>query len=374
MSSSFLSSEEYDEQAHQLYDAGEYDRALDLLKEGLTRYPDAVDLHVGIGYIRLAREEFAWGLRAFEAALALDAEHEDGWVGRGESLLKFGRVDEALACFRKIDDLGLGEDLELGLAMGRALYREALFRESRDRLISLSLVHPDVADVRAALGYTLHALGDDLGARRELRAGLRLDPGLHEVRIYLSHLHFERGDLPGALSELEKVPPAEHWDPLSVWRYIELKGSLERLAEDDPALDPWRERWEELRGEPDVIDHILAEVELAFEEAGGEYPLPSSSHAALPALPVFPILSPGRGMPTGNHRVRTADGVIFTGSWEEIVVRMRDTLSDPSEPITTFMHRAAQRVRQLTGRDLPCDDAESFIRESARMGLLSIED
>ena len=53
---------------------------------------------------------------------------------------------------------------------------------------------------------------------------------------------------------------------------------------------------------------------------------------------------------------------------------MRDALSDPSEPISAFMHRAAQRVRQLTGRDLPCDDAESFIRESARMGLLSIED
>src|SRR5690606_27044554 len=185
MNFSFLSSEEYDEQAHQLYDAGEYDRALELLREGLQRYPDAVDLHVGIGYVRLAREEYAWGLKAFEQALTLDPDHEDGWVGRGEVLLKFGRVEEALACFRKVDELGLGEDLELGLAIGRALYREALFRESRQRLISLSTAHPDAAEVRAALGYTLHALGDDLGARRELRAALHLDPALHEVRIYL---------------------------------------------------------------------------------------------------------------------------------------------------------------------------------------------
>lgn len=376
MSFSFLSSEEYDEQAHQLYDAGEYDRALELLRDGLKRYPDAVDLHVGIGYIRLAREEFAWGLKAFETALTLDPDHEDGWVGRGESLLKFGRVEESLACFRKIDDLGLGEDLELGLAMGRALYREALFRESRERLVALAAVHPDVADVRAALGYTLHALGDDLGARRELRAALRLDANLHEVRIYISHLHFERGDLDGALRELELVPPSEHWDPLSVWRYIELRCSIEKLDEDDATLEPWRERWEELRGEPDAIDHILAEVEAAFEEAGGEYPLPASSPAALPSPPAFPILPPGRGVldADDSHRVRTADGAIFTGTWEEIVVCMRDTLSDPSEPITAFMHRAAQRVRQLTGRDLPCDDAEAFIRESARMGLLSIED
>jgi tetratricopeptide (TPR) repeat protein len=379
MSFSYLSSEEYDEQAHQLYDAGEYDRALELLRDGLKRYPEAVDLHVGIGYVRLAREEFAWALKSFEKALTLDAEHEDGWVGRGEALLKFGRVDEALACFRKIDDLELADDLELGLAMGRALYREALFRESRERLIGLAAVHPDVAEVRAALGYTLHALGDDLGARRELRAALRLDPDLHEVRIYLSHLHFERGDLDVALRELEKVPPSEHWDALSVWRYIELKCSLEKFDEADPSLAPWRERWDELRGEPDAIDHILAEVEAAFEEAGGDYPLPSSTQASSPPAlkppPVLPVLPPPSvtsGVET--HRVRTADGTIFVGTWEEIVLRMRDALSDPAEPITAFMHRAAQRVRQLTGRDLPCDDAESFLRESARMGLLSIED
>mgnify|MGYP002778068403 FL=1 len=376
MSFSFLSSEEYDEQAHQLYDSGEYDRALELLQEGLKSYPDAVDLHVGIGYVRLAREEYAWGLKAFEKSLTLDPEHEDGWVGRGEALLKFGRIDESLACFRKIDELGLGEDLELGLAMGRALYREALFRESRQRLVALAAVHPDVADVRAALGYTLHALGDDLGARRELKAGLRLDPGLHEVRIYLSHLHFERGDLEAALRELELVPPTEHWDPLSVWRYIELKCALEKFDEADPTLDPWRARWEELRGEPDDIDHILAEVEAAFEEAGGEYPLPASI-PPLPALPAAPqpilLAPPEIPLSTESHRIRTADGAIFSGTWDEIVVHMRDALSDPSEPISAFMHRAAQRVRQLTGRDLPCDDAESFIRESARMGLLSIE-
>ena len=377
MNFSFLSSEEYDEQAHQLYDAGEYDRALELLQDGLKRYPDAVDLHVGMGYVRLAREEFAWGLKAFEKALTLDPEHEDGWVGRGESLLKFGRVDEALACFRKIDEMGLGEDLELGLAMGRALYREALFRESRQRLVSLAMVHPDAAEVRAALGYTLHALGDDLGARRELRAALRQEPALHEVRIYLAHLLFERGDLPASLRELEQVPPEEHWDPLSLWRYVELKCNLEKVKEDNPLLTPWKARWEELRGEPDAIDHILAEVEAAFEEAGGDYPLPSSaSPAARQAPPVLPVLPPAGtiSLTDGAHKVRTADGTTFIGTWEEIVVHMRNALSDPTEPIATFMHRAAQRVRQLTGRDLPCDDAEAFIRESARMGLLSIEE
>jgi Flp pilus assembly protein TadD len=363
MTFSFLSSEEFDEQAHQLYDAGEYDQALAVLQEGLQRYPDAVDLHVGLGYVRLAREEFAWARQTFEEALAFDADHEDGWVGLGESLLKFGRLDEALACFAKVDELGLGEDLELGLAIGRALYREALFRESRQRLAGLAAVHRDSAEVRAALGYTLHALGDDLGARRELRSALKLDPELHEVRIYLSHLLFERGDSPAALRELENVPAAEHWDALSLWRYIELKCSLEGCQEDDPSLAPWRERWAELQEEPDSIDHLLAEVETAFEESGGE-PTPSPFLTEGPA----PVVA------AAQHTVRTAEGQVFSGTWEEIVLRMRDTLSDPAEPVSSFMRRAAQRVRNLTGCDLPCDDAETFIRESARIGLLQIED
>jgi Flp pilus assembly protein TadD len=354
MSSSFLSSEEFDERAHQLYDAGEYDRALEVLREGLRRYPDSVDLHIGLGYVRLAREEFAWARRSFERSLALDDEHEDGWVGMGETLLKFGRLEESLRCFARIDELGLSEDCELGLAIGRALYREGLYRESKDRLALLARAHREVAEVRAALGYTLHALGDEVGARRELRAAMRLDPEMHEVRVYLAHLLFERGDLEDALRELERVPPEEHWDPLSLWRFIELKCTLQGYSENDEALAPWRSRWQEMQAEPDAIDHLLAEVESGFEE--GEV---GSAPAASPREP---------------HRVRTADGKVFTGTWEEIVLRMRDELSDPSETIDAFMRRAAQRVRKLTGCDLPYDCAEAFLRESARIGLLRIED
>src|SRR5258706_439997 len=65
MSDPFLSSDEYDERAHQLYNEGQYDDAIDTLREGLGLYPHAVELHVGMGYARLAREEFAWARRAF---------------------------------------------------------------------------------------------------------------------------------------------------------------------------------------------------------------------------------------------------------------------------------------------------------------------
>jgi len=72
-----------------------------VLREGLSLYPSAVELHVGMGYARLAREEYAWARRAFEEALILDAEHEDALAGLGETLMKFGQQDAALRLFRR---------------------------------------------------------------------------------------------------------------------------------------------------------------------------------------------------------------------------------------------------------------------------------
>src|SRR5471030_171870 len=101
MANPFLSSEEYYERAHQLYNEGEYDDALTVLREGLALYPNSVELHVGVGYAQLAREEFAWARRSFEQALVLEPEHEDALAGLGETLLRFGLEDAAIKCFRR---------------------------------------------------------------------------------------------------------------------------------------------------------------------------------------------------------------------------------------------------------------------------------
>src|SRR3982750_3919796 len=123
MPTPFLSSEEYDERAHQLYNEGQYEEALTVLREGLSLYPNAVELHVGVGYARLARDEFAWGRRAFEEALVLDPGHG---AGLGEVLMKFGQQEAALRCFQRTLELGYEDDIDLMLQIGRALFREGL--------------------------------------------------------------------------------------------------------------------------------------------------------------------------------------------------------------------------------------------------------
>src|SRR5690606_9539235 len=301
MATSFLGSEEFDERAHNLYNEGDYDAALDTLKEGLRLYPHSVELYVGLGYTRLAREEFVWAKQAFERGLVLDPEHEDGPVGMGETQLRFGQAQDSLRLFACAREATCGEDLELLLTMGRALYRERMYIEAREVFSETVELHASSAEAAAAYGYTLHRLDEETAARRQLRRALHLDSEYHEARIYLGHLLYDRGDWVGAAREFERVSPAEHWDSLALWRLIELKRALEGLQPGAPELAVWERRLQEVEGQEDPIDQLLAEVEAGLQPPDDE---------SQPEIGV---------MDHTPHRVQLPDGVVVTGTWQDIM-------------------------------------------------------
>ena len=205
MPSPFLSSEEYDERAHQLYNEGNYDDALATLREGLALYPNATELHVGVGYARVARDEFAWARRSFEEALVLDPDHEDALAGLGETLLKFGQTSGALKSFHRILELGYQDDIELMLQVGRALFRDGLMEEAKEYFDTAVQQVPDNAEAVAMVGYTEHRLGRDDAAIATLRRALQLDPEYVEARIYLGNVLYDRGEYEAALYHLDRT-------------------------------------------------------------------------------------------------------------------------------------------------------------------------
>lgn len=362
MPDGFLSSEEYDEQAHKLYNDGDYDGALEMLKEGLSLYPNAVELYVGLGYARLAREEFAWARHAFDRAILLDPTHEDAQVGLGEVLLRFGEREHALKLFREVAQRGYDDDIELMLTIGRALYRSGMYAECRDIFAQAATGRPDNADAAASLGYALHRLGDEVGAGRQIRRALRLDPDLHEARIYLGHLLYDRGDWEAALRELERVPPQDHWDALGVWRLMELKRTLWQMESGDARLAPWEQRLRELEAMDDPIDRLLAEVETrmgATEEARYD---PSQ----------LELFERG-GTDRTSYAVRLGDGQLLRGSWLEIVRQMRDHAGFSHESTTDFMRRMAERWHEQSGAEIPFTDPAAFLRAAVEAGFLRLE-
>lgn len=361
----FLSSEEYDEQAHKLYNDGDYEGALEMLKEGLTLYPNAVELYIGLGYARLAREEFAWARQAFERAVVLDPDHEDGLVGLGETLLKFGERDQALDLFRRVAAAGYDDDIELMLTIGRALYRASMYAECRDVFAQAATSRPDNAEAAASLGYALHRLGDDVGAGRQIRRALRLDPDLHEARIYLGHLLYDRGDWEAALRELERVPPHEHWDPLAVWRLVELKRAVWHLERGDAHLLPWEQRLRELEELDDPIDRLLSEIEARVTGEPGRATYDPSQ---------LELFERARADGKGQVRaVRMTDGRRIRGTWYDIVRQMREQAGFGHESLSAYMRRLAERWHEQSGLEIPCTDPEAFLRGAIRAGIIRLE-
>ncbi|HEX2721368.1 MAG TPA: tetratricopeptide repeat protein [Gemmatimonadaceae bacterium] len=369
MATPFLSSEEYDERAHQLYNEGQYDEALDVLREGLALYPNAVELHIGVGYAYHAREEYAWARRSFEEALVLDPDHEDALAGLGETLLRFGQQPAALRSFRRTLELGYEDDIELMLQIGRALFREGLIEESREYFETAARQSPDSAEAISCIGYAQHRLGDDEAAIATLRNALKIDEDHTEARIYLGNIFYDRGDYEAALYHLDRSAPDDHWDELGIWRLIELKKMVYRLRDTDPELKPWEERLTELAGDPDDIDEMLAEIEARAAE--------SAESEARGQLELFGALLTSfvkeKTAPPDEHCITIDESHSFEGTWEEILKKMSEARGVAGvDSLKEFMQTEARRGYSLTGYLIPTEDAESFIRGSADAGLLRI--
>lgn len=375
MATPFLSSEEYDERAHQLYNEGQYDEALSVLREGLVLYPNSVELHVGVGYAQLAREEFAWARQSFEQALVLEPEHEDGLAGLGETLLKLGQDDAALRCFRRILELGYADDIELMLQVGRSLFREGSIREraeffeaAKEFFETAVQQAPDSAEAVACVGYAQHRMGDDEGAIASLRRSLQLDNDHAEARIYLANILYDQSEYEAALYHFERTDPEDHWDELGIWRLVELKRSLYRLDENDPELKPWDERLSELASDLDDVDAMLMELEPQAGANGAP-----DAETARGQLELFgSLLSSLAEQKLPEHQIVVSDGTHFDGSWEDIVRHMRDQTGNPADSMQEFMTGMSQRGFRQTGVRIPTHDAESFLRGSAVAGLLRI--
>lgn len=378
MPTPFLSSEEYDERAHALYNEGQYDEALDVLREGLTLYPQAVELHVGIGYARLAREEFVWARKSFEEALILDPEHEDALAGLGETLLKFGQIDMAQRAFDRTVMLGYDDDIDLMLQIGRAQFREGLVDGSLAFFERAVAISADSAEAAACVGYAQHRLGNESEAVASLQRALTLEADFGEARVYLANIYYDRGDNEAALAEFEKTTTEDHWDELGIWRLMELKKEAYQLEDNDGDLKIWEERLVELAGEPDAVDELLSEVEQkVMEEENASVPQGLGHLETLGTLlsslsqsdEVAPSVEAGGH--AVEHTVMLHDGRTVDGTWEEIVQRLRDE-RNAALPIDEFMHSESRRQYGATGAQIPTRDAEGFIRGSADAGLLRI--
>jgi len=356
MNTEFWSSEEYDGQAQRKYEAGEFDAALEILKEGSSLYPAAVELRVSLGYIQLAREEFVRARRAFAEALVLEPDHEDSLVGLADSHLRLGERARALAAFERVVELGFSRDLDLMMTSGRALLREGLL-EHAERFFRMALAaDAKSADAAADLAYTLHRRGNPKGAREWLEKALGLDDSNHDARALLANHLYEIGDRRAALEHFELIPPGSLWDSLTVWRVIELLRACRKELDDEGAIRPYLDRLDSLFDESTPEDRLFEE--LVFAADGDSDPVVRGQMDMFrPGAETFPL------------RVDEA-----ADDWIAVVQLLCRMSSNPDRTVQQFMQDTARHVHRSMGLALPTDDPGAFLEASARAGVLRMDD
>jgi tetratricopeptide (TPR) repeat protein len=330
----------------------------------------AAELHVGLGYARLARDEFVWARYAFGEALALEPANEDGLAGFGEVLLKFGEREAAFRCFDVILALGFREDHDLMLQVGRALFREGIFDRARDFFEFAMVAQHESAEAASCMGYASHRLGNDSSAIRWLNRALDLDPSDTEVQIYLGNVLYDRGDYDGALQRFVQTDPGDHIEELALWRYVELKKSMYRLDVADHEVRPWVSRLRELAASISTDDMILAEIESTLPDGTFLDPRQLDFFGAQLTQVHRMHRRPG----DDTHDVTMKGGATYAGTWEQIVLQIqRDDVEWTGGSLADYMVEVARKSEVETGVAVSAKDAESFIRGIADAGLLNIK-
>ena len=172
-------------------------------------------------------------------------------------------------------------------------------------------------------------------------------------------------ELAGAIAEIARTLKGKgvgfvekdygyHGKPLS---REELKRALEGLQAGAAELAVWERRLEEIEGQEDAIDQLLAEV-----EAGAQPPETEGPDAELAAL---------EGDAT-RHRVHLPDGGVVVGTWQDIMEQIRQARA-PGETIAQFMRRTADEAQARAGVTVPAEDARSVVLAGARAGFWEIE-
>ncbi len=255
------------------------------------------------------------------------------------------------------------------LQVGRTLFREGMFERARSFFEIAVEHHTDSAEASACLGYAVHRLGDETAAIGWLTRALEMDPSDSEANIYLGNLRYDRGDYDDALTHFGRTLPDDHLEELAIWRYVELKKTVLGIDPTDVSLYPWLSRFKELTEALGPEDRLLAEIESRLPDGTIRDPRQLDFFATL--------LTELQGMKRRNadtHDVTVPDGTSYVGTWDDIVLQMKQDDSDwAGGAIADYMEAIATKNSHDQGVHIPVTDAESFIRGIAAVGLVTIK-
>ncbi len=277
--------DEYAQQAHRYYQAGQWQRALDALNQAIEQQPDQGEWHFGLGLTLDAMHRYDEAARAFAAAVALGGEEPAALLHLGIDQIRSG---QALAAIKTLERLNQLDPLcEMGYVhrilacaqAGRHDDAEVMFYLARDAAENAQRDDASPAALAGAGGPQARAAAHDYLAQSLLlrhptdpdravwcwQEALRLDPGHPTAGRHLARTLAKRGQTQRAsgcyAQHLDQHPD----DTAAGMAYADL---LLKAGHTDRAADQYRSA---LRVDPTLAaaHQQLGELALAHGDTAG---------------------------------------------------------------------------------------------------------
>jgi putative PEP-CTERM system TPR-repeat lipoprotein len=303
--------------------SGRPDEAISTLSELAERYPDSVETHMQLALAYGQKRDVVNARRALLSVLRIKPEHAVASLGLGTLALRTGRLDEAMAIARALQQnrpqssAGFALEGDVWMAHGQphnavTAYRAALERApasatvlklyaARSRAGEAEAIatlsdwldaHPDDAGVRLAYAATLHQGGDKHRAMAEYQRVLQVQPGSVLALNNLAWLYHEDGDARAIeLAERAYTRAPERTEIIDTYGWLLVKdgrveqglGLLEKAAQRAPESGDIRYRL--AVGLAQAGDRPRARRELtALLDSGREFSQKPAAEALLQAL------------------------------------------------------------------------------------------
>jgi len=211
---------------------GESDRALARVDEALQRNSDSAQLHSLRGQLLLSLDREEEAAPAFERALVLEPNRAEALAGRGELALRAGEPLAALELFEQANEAA-PDDPAHALGGARALRAAGRLDAADARVRRVLQHHPEYVPAMLELAELVAALGSSLDEAVVLAARAQAVQRSAETLKTMGFVRLQRGETDEALDALRRslekdpdLPSAHYYLGLALERKGDLEGAL----------------------------------------------------------------------------------------------------------------------------------------------------
>ena len=184
------------------FSMGDMDDMPETIKQLRTVAPDNVETNLLAGRFELLRGRYTQAREAFDAAMAIEANHPEGRLGTAQSYLAEGRPDSALTELRKIKN----DRYQLSQYLSTVAYvQKGDVQTARAGLRKFLNNHPSHLDALMLMAQINHRQQEHRQAEGGLLRLLALAPDDVDALKLLASVHLDIGQLEQAIAVLERA-------------------------------------------------------------------------------------------------------------------------------------------------------------------------